>query len=215
MRLAEVIPVGPLACNCAILVDDATGLAAVVDPGDEPARILAGLERAGARAATLLHTHAHFDHIGGTAGVHRATGAAIRLHPDDRFLYDILVQQGKLFGFRFEQPVAVTADLSDDEEIAVGASTIRVIHTPGHSPGSTSFLVGGETPVLFSGDTLFRGSIGRTDLWGGSLETIERSIRERLYGLPDGLAVVAGHGEPTTIGREKRENPFVRGIDFS
>jgi len=210
MRLAEVIPVGPLACNCAILVDDATGLAAVVDPGDEPARILAGLERAGARAVTLLHTHAHFDHIGGTAGVHRATGAAVALHPADRFLYDILVQQGKLFGFRFEAPVAVTAELSDGEEIAVGASTIRVIHTPGHSPGSTCFLVGGETPVLFTGDTLFRGSIGRTDLWGGSLETIERSIRERLYVLPDGLDVVPGHGEATTIGRERRENPFVR-----
>ena len=209
MRLAEVIPVGPLACNCAILVDDATGMAAVVDPGDEPARILAGLERAGARAATLLHTHAHFDHIAGTAVVHRATGAAVRLHPDDRFLYDILVQQGKLFGFRFEDPVPVTADLSDDEEIAVGASTIRVIHTPGHSPGSSCFLVGGETPVLFSGDTLFRGSIGRTDLWGGSLETIERSIRQRLYHLPDDLDVVPGHGEATTIGREKRNNPFV------
>jgi len=210
MRLAEVIPVGPLACNCAILVDEATGLAAVVDPGDEPARILAGLERAGARAVTLLHTHAHFDHIGGTAGVHRATGAAVALHPADRFLYDILVQQGKLFGFRFEAPVAVTAELSDGDEIAVGASTIRVIHTPGHSPGSTCFLLGGETPVLFTGDTLFRGSIGRTDLWGGSLETIERSIRERLYVLPDGLDVVPGHGEATTIGRERRENPFVR-----
>ena len=210
MRLAEVIPVGPLACNCAILVDDATGLAAVVDPGDEPARILAGLERAGARAVTLLHTHAHFDHIGGTAGVHRATGAAVALHPADRFLYDILVQQGKLFGFRFEAPVAVTAELSDGDEIAVGASTIRVIHTPGHSPGSACFLLGGETPVLFTGDTLFRGSIGRTDLWGGSLETIERSIRERLYVLPDGLDVVPGHGEATTIGRERRENPFVR-----
>jgi len=211
MRLAEIIPVGPLACNCAILVDDATGLAAVVDPGDEPERILAGLERAGARAATLLHTHAHFDHIAGTAGVHRATGASVRLHAGDRFLYDLLVQQGKLFGFRFEEPVAVTADLSDDEEIAVGGSAIRVIHTPGHSPGSTCFLVGGETPVLFSGDTLFRGSIGRTDLWGGSLETIERSIRDRLYVLPDGLDVVPGHGEATTIGHEKRENPFVPG----
>jgi len=105
----------------------------------------------------------------------------------------------------------VTADLSDGEEIAVGASTIRVIHTPGHSPGSCCFLVGDEAPVLFSGDTLFQGSIGRTDLWGGSLETIERSIRQRLYSLPDELAVVPGHGEATTIGREKRNNPFVPG----
>lgn len=211
IRLAQIVPVGPLACNCAILVDDATGQAAVVDPGDEPARILAALERAGARAVTLLHTHAHFDHIAGTAEVHRATGAAIRLHPDDRFLYDILVEQGKLFGFRFEPPAAVTAPLSDDEEIAVGGAAVRVIHTPGHSPGSSCFLVGGEAPVLFSGDTLFRDSIGRTDLWGGSFPTIERSIRERLYRLPDDLAVVPGHGEKTTIGREKRSNPFVKG----
>lgn len=209
MRLAEVVRVGPLACNCAILVDEVSGLAAVVDPGDEPARILAALERADARAATLLHTHAHFDHIGGTADVHRSTGAAIRLHPADGFLYDILVEQGRLFGFRFDEPAAVTAPLADGEEIAVGASSIRVIHTPGHSPGSSCFLVGGETPLLFSGDTLFRDSIGRTDLWGGSFPTIERSIRERLYRLPDDLAVVPGHGEETTIGREKKHNPFV------
>ena len=209
MRLAEILPVGPLACNCAILVDDASGLAAVVDPGDEPARILAALGRAGAHAATLLHTHAHFDHIAGTADVHRATGAAIRLHPADGFLYDILVEQGRLFGFRFEQPAAVTSPLSDGEEILVGGSTVRVIHTPGHSPGSSCFLIAGETPILFSGDTLFRDSIGRTDLWGGSFPTIERSIRERLYPLPDDLAVVPGHGERTTIGHEKKHNPFV------
>lgn len=209
MRLAEILPVGPLACNCAILVDDASGLAAVVDPGDEPARILAALDRAGAHAATLLHTHAHFDHIAGTAEVHRATGAAIRLHPADGFLYDILVEQGRLFGFRFEPPAAVTAPFADGEEIAVGGSAVRVIHTPGHSPGSSCFLIGGETPILFSGDTLFRDSIGRTDLWGGSFPTIERSIRERLYPLPDDLAVVPGHGERTTIGHEKKHNPFV------
>jgi glyoxylase-like metal-dependent hydrolase (beta-lactamase superfamily II) len=209
MRVAEILPVGPLACNCAILVDEASGLAAVVDPGDEPARILAALDRAGARAAVLLHTHAHFDHIGGTADVHRATGAAIRLHPDDGFLYDILVEQGRLFGFRFEKPAAVTAPILDGEEIAVGDSAVRVIHTPGHSPGSSCFLIGGESPMLFSGDTLFRGSIGRTDLWGGSFPVIERSIRERLYSLPDDLAVVPGHGEATTIGHEKKHNPFV------
>ena len=209
MRLAEILPVGPLACNCAILVDDASGLAAVVDPGDEPTRILAALDRAGARAAALLHTHAHFDHIAGTADVHRATGAAIRLHPADGFLYEILVEQGRLFGFRFEPPAEVTSPLSDGEEISVGGSTVRVIHTPGHSPGSSCFLIGGATPILFSGDTLFRDSIGRTDLWGGSFPTIERSIRERLYPLPDDLAVVPGHGERTTIGHEKKHNPFV------
>lgn len=209
-RLAEVLAVGPLACNCAIVVDEDSRDAAVIDPGDEPERILAALTRAGARAVALLHTHAHFDHIAGTAGVHRGTGAPIRLHPDDRFLYDILVQQGKLFGFRFDAPVPVTAPLFDGEEIRVGGSILRALHTPGHSPGSTCFLLDGESPVLFSGDTLFRDSIGRTDLWGGSFSTIERSIRERLYVLADDLRVVPGHGDETTIGREKRGNPFVR-----
>ncbi|HKB71455.1 MAG TPA: MBL fold metallo-hydrolase [Thermoanaerobaculia bacterium] len=210
LRVSEVLPVGPLACNCAIVVDDASGLAAVVDPGDEPDRILDALGRAGARAAALLHTHAHFDHVAAAGAVHRATGAPIRLHPDDRFLYDMLTEQGRLFGFRFDDPEKVTEPLSDGETIAVGSSAIRVIHTPGHSPGSVCFLADGDAPVLFSGDTLFRESIGRTDLWGGSFPEIERSIRGRLYALPDALRVIPGHGEETTIGWEKERNPFVR-----
>ena len=210
LRLAEVIPVGPLACNCAIVVDDASRLAAVVDPGDEAPRILGALERANARAAVLLHTHAHFDHVAAAGAVHRATGAAIRLHPEDRFLYDMLADQGRLFGFRFDDPEPVTAPLADGETITVGGGTLRAIHTPGHSPGSVCFVADGDAPVLFSGDTLFRESIGRTDLWGGSFPAIERSIRERLYSLPDALRVVPGHGEETTIGWEKRRNPFVK-----
>jgi glyoxylase-like metal-dependent hydrolase (beta-lactamase superfamily II) len=210
LRVAEILPVGPLACNCAILVDDATGAAAVVDPGDEPERILAALDRAGATAAALLHTHAHFDHIAASGAVHRATRAPIRLHPEDRFLYDMLPEQGRLFGFRFDEPEKTTAPLVDGESIPIGSSAIRVIHTPGHSPGSVCFLTGGEAPALFTGDTLFHESIGRTDLWGGSFPRIERSIRERIYSLPEELRVVPGHGDETTIGWEKRRNPFVR-----
>jgi len=210
LRVAEVLPVGPLACNCGIVVDEESGLAAVVDPGDEAGRVLDALGRAGAHAATLLHTHAHFDHVAASGAVHRATNAPIRLHADDRFLYDILREQGRLFGFRFDDPEPPGAPLADGEAVAVGASAIRVIHTPGHSPGSVCFLADGDSPVLFSGDTLFRESIGRTDLWGGSFPAIERSIRERLYGLPDSLRVIPGHGEETTIGWEKRRNPFVR-----
>jgi len=210
LRVAEILPVGPLACNCAIVVDEETGRAAVVDPGDEPERILAALDRAGAEAAVLLHTHAHFDHIAGAAAVHLATGAGIGLHPADRFLYAMLREQGRLFGFRFDDPVEPTLPLADAEEIPIGSSAIRVIHTPGHSPGSVCFLAEGDPGVLFSGDTLFRESIGRTDLWGGSFPEIERSIRERLYSLPETLRVVPGHGEETTIGWEKRRNPFVR-----
>lgn len=210
LRTAAILPVGPLACNCAILVDEASGLAAVVDPGDEADRILAALEGAGARAALLLVTHAHFDHVAAAEDLHRATGAPIHLHPDDRLLYAMLPEQGNLFGFRFPPPEVATEPLADGESIALGSSAIRVIHTPGHSPGSSCFLAGGSEPVLLAGDTLFRGSIGRTDLWGGSFPTIERSIRERLYVLPDALRVVPGHGEETTIGEEKRRNPFVR-----
>jgi len=209
-RLAEVIPVGPLACNCSIVVDDETGEALVVDPGDEAPRILEALARAGARPVALLHTHGHFDHVAGTAEVHRKTSAAIRLHPEDDFLYAMLVRQGMMFGFRFDEPLPVTAPLFDGEEIAFGASRMRAIHTPGHSPGSTCFLLGGAAPVLFTGDTLFQGSIGRTDLWGGSFPEIERSIREKLYVLSDDLRVIPGHGGETTIGRERRANPFVR-----
>lgn len=211
LRLAEIVPVGPLACNCAILVDEATGDAAIVDPGDEPERIVEAVGRAGGRAVVLLHTHAHFDHIGGASGVRRATGASIRLHPEDRFLYDMLPRQGAMFGFRFEPPDPVTASLEDGEDVRVGDSAIRVLHTPGHSPGSCCFRTDAPAPVLFSGDTLFRDSIGRTDLWGGSFPTIERSIRERLYALPETLRVIPGHGEETTIGYEKRHNPFVPG----
>jgi glyoxylase-like metal-dependent hydrolase (beta-lactamase superfamily II) len=122
----------------------------------------------------------------------------------------MLARQGRLFGYRFEDPEPVTAPLAHGETVSFGAASIRVIHTPGHSPGSACFLVEGEVPVLFSGDTLFRESIGRTDLWGGSFPTIERSIRERLYVLPDALRVIPGHGDETTIGHEKRHNPFVR-----
>jgi len=209
-RIAATLPVGPLACNCSILVDDATREAVIVDPGDEAPKILAALERAGATAVYLLHTHAHFDHIGATGGVRKATGASVCLHPDDRFLYDQLPDQGRMFGFELEAAPAVDRWIADGETFAFGESRIRAIHTPGHSPGSTCFLLEGDEPALFSGDTLFLGSIGRTDLWGGSFETIETSIRRKIYSLPEGLRVIPGHGDETTVGREMRGNPFVR-----
>ena len=209
-RLAATLPVGPLACNCSIVVDEATREAVVVDPGDEAPKIVSALERAGAKAVYLLHTHAHFDHIGGTAGVRKATGAAVCLHPDDAFLYDQLPDQGRMFGFEFGPAPAVDRWIADGETFEFGQSRIRAIHTPGHSPGSTCFLLEGEDAVLFAGDTLFLGSIGRTDLWGGSFETIEDSIRRKIYSLPEDLRVIPGHGEATTVGREMRGNPFVR-----
>ncbi len=204
----STIPVGPLQCNCTILADPEAAEAVVIDPGDEPDRIVRVLESTKCRAIALLHTHGHFDHIGGTAGVKRATGAAIRIHAADRPLYDALEQQASFFGLSVEPPLPPDGDLADGESILFGRFRLVAIHTPGHSPGSTCFRLGGEAPVLFSGDTLFRRSIGRTDLWGGDTDTILDSIRRKLFVFPEGLRVVCGHGPDTTIGDERRSNPF-------
>lgn len=213
----RTIPVGPLQCNCTIVADLEAGEAVVIDPGDEADRILLALAETKCRAIALLHTHGHFDHIGGTAGVKVATGAAIRIHDGDRPLYDALPDQASYFGLSAQPTIPPDAGFEDGETIAVGRFGLEAIHTPGHTPGSTCFLLGGrdltpfgdKTPLLFSGDTLFRRSIGRTDLWGGDTETILASIREKLLALPEDLRVVCGHGPDTTIGEERRENPFV------
>lgn len=206
--LLETFPVGPLQCNCSILVDQATREAVVIDPGDEPERILRALAEAKAKPVALLHTHAHFDHITGTAELSRATGAPIRLHAADRPLYDALPDQAAFFGLSAETPRPPDAPLSEGEVIRFGGFQIRALHTPGHTPGSTCFVLEGESPVLFSGDTLFRRSIGRTDLWGGDTRAILSSIRGRLFTLPNDTPVVCGHGPGTTIEEEKRLNPF-------
>jgi hydroxyacylglutathione hydrolase len=182
----------------------------VIDPGDEAEKIIGAIEDLGAKPVALLHTHAHFDHVGGTRGVKEKTDAAIRLHPDDRFLYDALTQQAAIFGMRADPPLPIDAPLSDGERIRFGSCALTAIHTPGHTPGSTCFLLEGEKPVLFAGDTLFRRSIGRTDLWGGDGELILDSIRSRLFTLPAQTRVVCGHGADTTIGEERERNPFVR-----
>ncbi|HEY3173013.1 MAG TPA: MBL fold metallo-hydrolase [Thermoanaerobaculia bacterium] len=206
--LLRTIPVGPLQCNCTILADSEAAEAVVIDPGDEPDRIVRALEATKCRAVALLHTHGHFDHIGGTAGVKRSTGAAIRIHAADRPLYDALEQQASFFGLSAEPPFPPDGGFADGESIPFGRFRLEAIHTPGHTPGSTCFRLDGETPVLFSGDTLFRRSIGRTDLWGGDTDTILDSIRRKLFALPDDLRVVCGHGPDTTIGEERRSNPF-------
>jgi glyoxylase-like metal-dependent hydrolase (beta-lactamase superfamily II) len=209
--LVRTIPVGPLQCNCSIVGDTDAGEAVVIDPGDEADRVLLALAATKCRAVALLHTHGHFDHIGGTARMKRVTGASIRIHSADRPLYDRLPEQASFFGLSAEPPLPPDGGFSDGETIEVGRIRLHVIHTPGHTPGSTCFRLEGETPVLFAGDTLFRRSIGRTDLRGGDTEMILASIRRKLFTLPPDLRVVCGHGPDTTIGEERRENPFVTG----
>lgn len=206
--LIQTFPVGPLQCNCTILGDEASGEAVVIDPGDEPERILRAIESMRLKPVALLHTHAHFDHITASREVHEATGAPIRLHAADLPIYDRLPQTAALFGLSVRPPLPPDAPLQDEEKIRFGPWTITAIHTPGHTPGSTCFRLEGDAGVLFSGDTLFRRSIGRTDLWGGDTEGILRSIRQRLFRLPGDLPVVCGHGPGTTIQEEKRLNPF-------
>jgi glyoxylase-like metal-dependent hydrolase (beta-lactamase superfamily II) len=208
--IRESFPVGPLQCNCTILGDPATKKALVVDPGDDAADILRRLRTLGLQAVGLVHTHAHFDHVGATRKVAEATKASIALHQEDLFLYENLEMQGSLFGFTFDDVLPVSRFIANGDTIAAGGIEVEVVHTPGHTPGSVCFRLGGAHPILFSGDTLFQRSIGRTDLWGGDPRAIERSIKSRLYTLPEETLVVPGHGPETTIGEEKRLNAFVR-----
>jgi len=206
--LVTTFPVGPLQCNCSIVACRETGEAAVIDPGGDVDEIIKAVEAEGLKIKYLLHTHAHFDHIAGSRELKEKTGASICLHKEDQWLYDNLLKQGQLFGFRFDEPTPVDTYLSDEEELAIGKIKTRVLHTPGHTPGSLCFSLAEKDSVLFSGDTLFQRSIGRTDLWGGSFEQIIDSIKDRLFTLDDSTRVVPGHGGDTSIWEEKRENPF-------
>lgn len=207
--IRETFAVGPLQCNCTILGDPATGAALVVDPGDDGDAILRRLAAHGLKAAALVHTHAHFDHVGATRRVAEGSQASIHLHEGDLFLYENLEMQGSMFGFHFDAVLPVTRFIQDGDVVRAGGVEVEVVHTPGHTPGSVCFRLGGED-ILFSGDTLFQGSIGRTDLWGGDARALARSIRQRLYGLSADTLVIPGHGPTTTIGEERATNPFVR-----
>ncbi len=210
--ILETFPAGPLGCNCSLLVDPATKQAIVVDPGGDFEAIRDRLERAGAAVAAIVHTHTHIDHVGATAPLQRWSGAPARIHEADRFLYDMLPIQAALVGCATPEVAEIDGDLRDEIAVRAGGLDLHVIHTPGHTPGSVSFLLRApDRAVLFAGDTLFRRSIGRTDLWGGDPELIQRSIRDRLYTLDEATEVITGHGASTTIGEERRQNRFVRG----
>lgn len=207
----ETFAVGALGCNCTVAVCAETGEALVVDPGDEAERIQATLQRLGARAVKVVHTHAHLDHLLASEAVARPTGAEVLLHEGDRWLWDHAPVQASLFGWTIPPLAPPTGTLADQQALGFGRQEAHVLHTPGHTPGSVCFLLQppGEPPLVLSGDTLFRGSVGRTDLWGTSFEELARSIRDRLFTLPGDARVIPGHGPSTTIASEKENNPFV------
>lgn len=207
--IRKTFSVPPLGCNCSIIGDPVTQQAIVVDPGGAAERILREVRALGLTVTRILHTHAHFDHFLASGEMKNATGAALCLHEDDRELWDMLEMQCRAFGVPYVPVPPPDYWLTDEEKVSIGHVTATALHTPGHTPGSMSFHVP-EGGVVLAGDTLFRGSIGRTDLWGGNFDAIERSIRDRLYTLDDSTLVVTGHGPETEIGWEKQRNQFVR-----
>lgn len=207
----RTFPTGPLGCNCSILADLTTRDAIVVDPGGDFDRIQSELIQEGLKVRAIVHTHTHIDHVGATAPLQRLSGAEAMIHEADRFLYDMLPVQASLLRLQLPEKCEMVGTLTDDFCLSVGSLELAVIHTPGHTPGSVCFHCRtSEKGVLFSGDTLFERSIGRTDLWGGDSGAILRSIKQKLLALPDDTEVVPGHGDFTSIGDERAHNPFLR-----
>jgi hydroxyacylglutathione hydrolase len=206
----ERLVVGPLQCNCAILACEKTKEAVVIDPGDEATRIVSAIQSRGYDVKYLLHTHAHFDHIGATAELRKAVTAPVCLHKGDHEIFKNLPMQGQMFGMQFGEAPEVEKFLEDNEVLKFGNQSLEVVHTPGHSPGGLCFKVSGDEEMLFSGDSLFQMSIGRTDLWGGNFELLIKSIKERVFSLEGEMPVHPGHGPSTRVGDEKRLNPFFK-----
>jgi hydroxyacylglutathione hydrolase len=205
--LVTTLPVGLLQTNCYIAACETTKEGVIVDPGGHPRRILAEVKRLGLTIKYVLNTHAHFDHTDANGAIVAATGAALALHPDD---LPLLQYSGgaALFGLQGNTSPLPDMELHDGDELHVGTLCFRVLHTPGHTPGHVCFYEADEG-VLFDGDVLFKGGIGRTDLPGGSPQQLFHSIRSMLLVLPDETVVYSGHGPATTIGAEKRLNPWL------
>ncbi len=205
--IIKKLEVGPIMANCYILGCDRTGKAAVIDPGDEADRILMALSESKLTVEYLINTHGHFDHVGANARLKEATGAKLMIHRDDAPMLTDLTSAAATFGLRAENSPAPDGFLADGDKISFGDITLTVIHTPGHSKGGVSLHTEG---VVFSGDTLFAGSIGRTDLPGGNYDTLIESIKNRLLCLDKKTIVYPGHGPETSILQEERMNPFLR-----
>ena len=200
------LPNGQFAENCYLVADTARREAVIIDPGEEPGMFLAELDTRAWSLSAIWLTHAHIDHVMGVGEIHRRTHVPIHLHAADRALYDALPQQAEWFGLRLEAPPPPDRDLAHGDEVRVGQFGFEVRHTPGHSPGSVSFVGNG---MVIGGDVLFAGSIGRTDLPGGDFPTLMTSIQRHFLTLPDSTIVRSGHGPETTIGVERLTNPFL------
>ncbi len=209
--IVEHFSVGPLGCNCVILGDEESKTAIIVDPGGEAQRILNRLDELGLKCTGIVHTHTHFDHVGATREVQEGTGAPTMIHEKDLFMYEGLQMQLDAFGAPFRAPEVADIDrfVEEGDALTAGGLEAGVLHTPGHSPGSICLTVDASRPVLVAGDTLFQRSIGRTDLWGGSMPQIMDSIHKKLLSFPDETLVITGHGPATTIGEERHGNPFL------
>ena len=205
----EILPVGVLQCNCSIFGDEESREGLVVDPGDNVSDVLEIVRRHGLKVKAIVITHAHIDHIGGAQKLKQATGAPVYMNQNDIELQQMLDMQAAWLGMKPPEQVAIDATAKDGDRLVVGTTEVNVLHTPGHTQGSISLWMPAEGKLV-AGDTLFRDSIGRTDLPGGDGHQILRSIHEKLLPLPPETVVIPGHGENTTIGREKRFNPFLQ-----
>jgi hydroxyacylglutathione hydrolase len=206
----KILPVGPLQCNCSIVGDETSHEAMVIDPGDDIQDILTIVHQHGLKVTQIVVTHAHIDHVGGAAKLKQATGAPILLNHNDAQLLKMLGSQAAWLGMATPEPTHIDQPIGDGDTVRAGNLEASVIHTPGHTEGSVCLYFEAEKKLI-AGDTLFAGSIGRTDLPGGSFEKMMASLHQRVLALPDETLVVPGHGPVTSIGEERETNPFLVG----
>jgi hydroxyacylglutathione hydrolase len=204
----EILAVGPLQCNCSVIGDEGTREAMVIDPGDDIEDVLALVRKHNLQVKQIVITHAHIDHVGGAMKLRAATGAPILLNQNDYALLKMLDMQAAWIGMRAPGEVKIDQSISNGEMVSAGSLQASVLHTPGHTEGSICLYFPAEQKLI-AGDTLFAGSIGRTDLPGGSMQKILRSLHSTVLALPDETVVVPGHGPLTTIGEERENNPFL------